>query len=91
MFDSVFNSHSWKDVRSSIYSKSSRDVEKALQTSQCDLEDFKALISPAAAPYLEQMAILSRHRTLERFGKTMQLFIPMYLSCLLYTSPSPRD
>lgn len=80
MFESIFRKYNWDDVKSSIYNKTERDVEHALQSTYCDLEDFKALISPAAAPYLEQMALLSRHRTLERFGKTMQLFIPMYLS-----------
>ena len=44
------------------------------------LEDFKALISPAALPYLEQMAQLSHQLTQRRFGKTIQLFAPMYLS-----------
>ncbi|MBW3545131.1 MAG: 2-iminoacetate synthase ThiH, partial [Bacteroidetes bacterium] len=45
-----------------------------------DLEDFKALISPAAAPYLEQMAQQSHLLTRKRFGNTMQLYIPLYLS-----------
>lgn len=80
MFESIFRTYSWDELKESIYDKTSRDVEHALQTSHCDIEDFKALISPAADPYLEQMAHLSRSRTLERFGKTMQLFIPMYLS-----------
>lgn len=45
-----------------------------------NLEDFKALISPAAQPHLEEMAKLSNLLTKQRFGNTMQLFIPMYLS-----------
>ena len=32
------------------------DVERALSNESCSIEDFKALLSPAAAPYLEQMA-----------------------------------
>ena len=32
------------------------DVERALSHESCSIEDFKALLSPAAAPYLEQMA-----------------------------------
>ena len=32
------------------------DVERALSHESCTIEDFKALLSPAAAPYLEQMA-----------------------------------
>ncbi len=43
-------------------------------------EEFGILISPAAAPYLERMALLSRRFTLERFGRTISLYIPMYVS-----------
>lgn len=39
-----------------------------------------ALISPAAEPYLERMAQLSHHYTLERFGKTISMYIPLYVS-----------
>jgi len=44
------------------------------------LDDLAALLSPAAEPYLEQMAQLSHQLTVERFGKTMQLYAPMYLT-----------
>ena len=80
-FQELFDQLSWEEVSTSIYAKSSIDVEHALHKSKArDLEDFKALISPAAAPYLEQMAQLSQALTLKRFGKTIQLFAPMYLS-----------
>ena len=39
-----------------------------------------ALISPAAAPYLEQMAQLSRSLTEQRFGNTVSMYIPMYIT-----------
>jgi len=45
-----------------------------------DVNDFMALISPAAAPYLEVMARLSQKYTLERFGKTISMFVPLYLT-----------
>jgi len=80
-FQELFDQLSWEEVSASIYAKTSRDVISALQKNKArDLEDFKALISPAAAPYLEQMAQQSQALTLKRFGKTMQLFAPMYLS-----------
>ncbi|WP_026959647.1 2-iminoacetate synthase ThiH [Aliagarivorans taiwanensis] len=63
-----------------INSISSAQVEQALAKSKLDLQDFKALISPAAEPYLEQMAQRSHALTQQRFGKTMQLYIPLYLS-----------
>ncbi len=70
----------WEEVKTSIYGKTASDIERALRTPKRDLEDFKALISPAAEPYLEQMAQLSRELTQKRFGKTIQLYIPLYLS-----------
>lgn len=70
----------WDEVKSSIYSKTAKDVENALAKNKRNLEDFKALISPAAEPYLEQMAQLSHQLTQKRFGKTIQMYIPMYLS-----------
>jgi len=80
-FQQQFDQLSWQEVSASIYAKTAQDVENALnKTKARNLEDFKALISPAAAPYLEHMAQLSQQLTLKRFGKTIQLFAPMYLS-----------
>jgi 2-iminoacetate synthase len=45
-----------------------------------DLELLAALLSPAAAPFLEEMAQVSQRRTIERFGRTVQLYAPLYLS-----------
>ena len=80
MFSEVFERYDWGAVRRSIYGKTAADVERALGRSQRDLEDFKALLSPAAAPYLEEMAQLSHRLTQRRFGKVMQLYVPLYLS-----------
>ncbi|MES2799302.1 MAG: 2-iminoacetate synthase ThiH [Bacteroidota bacterium] len=79
-FINLFEKLNWDEVKASIYNKTSRDVEFALQSKHRNLEDFKALISPAAEPYLEQMAVMSQALTQKRFGKTIQLFSPMYLS-----------
>ncbi len=80
MFTEHVHPFSWEETKSSIYSKTSTDVEYALYSSKRTLEDFKALISPAAAPYLEQMAQNSQVITQKRFGKTIQLFAPLYVS-----------
>jgi len=79
-FKDLFDTYSWEEISKSIYAKTDADVLQALRSSKRTLEDFKALISPAAAPYLEQMAQLSRQLTLKRFGKVMQLYVPLYLS-----------
>ncbi len=80
MFKDEFNKYNWDEVQSSIYAKTAADVERAINKTRRDIEDFKALISPAAAPYLEQMAQLSHRITQKRFGKTIQLYAPLYLS-----------
>ncbi len=79
-FTDIFDNTDWDKVQTSIYSKTHLDVERALNKKKRDLEDFKALISPAAEPFLEQMAQLSNQLTQKRFGKTIQLYAPMYLS-----------
>src|SRR5437660_186811 len=57
-------------------------VERALARppAQRDLADFAALISPAAAPFLEQLAAQAHDLTIRRFGRTVHLFAPLYLS-----------
>lgn len=79
-FKDIYDQYSWDEVQASIQTKTAKDVEAALAATHRTLEDFKALISPAAVPYLEQMAQLSHQLTKKRFGKTIQLFAPMYLS-----------
>lgn len=79
-FLELFEQYNWDEVKASIYRKSAADVQSALSRDKRTLEDFKALISPAAAPFLEQMAQLSRQLTLKRFGKVIQMYVPLYLS-----------
>jgi len=79
-FKETYNQFDWNEISKSIYDKTAQDVEVALKKPQRNLEDFKALISPAAEPFLEQMAQLSHQLTQKRFGKTIQFYIPMYLS-----------
>ncbi|QNE41045.1 2-iminoacetate synthase ThiH [Hymenobacter sp. NBH84] len=79
-FRPIFEAHHWDDVKASIYAKTAADVERALAAPRRTLEDFKALISLAAVPYLEQMARQSQQLTRKRFGNTVQLYVPLYLS-----------
>lgn len=78
-FSDVVNEHEWEAVKSSIRSSSRADVERALTHPRPGLREFQALISPAAAPYVGQMAALSAERTRQRFGRTMQMYLPLYL------------
>jgi 2-iminoacetate synthase len=57
-------------------------VEAALRTNPLErsLEDFAALLSPAAAARLEDLARASHRLTVARFGRTMRMYAPLYLS-----------
>ena len=57
-----------------------KDVRAALEHETCTIEDFKALISPAAEPFLEQMAERARRETSKHFGNTVYLFTPLYIA-----------
>ena len=59
---------------------SARDVQAALEHDICSPEDFKALLSPAAEPFLEQMAQRARLETSRHFGNTVYLFTPLYIA-----------
>ncbi|WP_035669682.1 2-iminoacetate synthase ThiH [Flavobacterium sp. 83] len=79
-FKSVFDNYNWDTIKTKIYSTNSLQVEYALAKNKRSLDDFLALISPAAKPYLEQMAQLAHELTKKRFGKTIQMYAPLYLS-----------
>lgn len=56
------------------------DVKRALAANTCSVEDFKALLSPAAQPYLEQMAEKAKIETGKHFGNTVYFFTPIYIA-----------
>jgi 2-iminoacetate synthase len=57
-----------------------RDVRAALDHEICSLDDFKALLSPAAEPFLEKMAQKAQRETQKHFGNTVYLFTPLYIA-----------
>lgn len=56
------------------------DVRRALYAETCTVEDFKALLSPAAAPFLEEMAERAKMETSKHFGNTVYIFTPLYIA-----------
>lgn len=57
------------------------DVERALsRPGRASVEDFAALVSPAADPFLEEMAAISAGLTERNFGRTIRMFVPLYVS-----------
>lgn len=56
------------------------DVKAALEHETCSIEDFKALLSPAAEPFLEKMAQKASRETSRHFGNTVYFFTPLYIA-----------
>jgi 2-iminoacetate synthase len=79
-FQAIFETYDWDTLEKDIYSFTAEDVASVLRKEKIDISDFKALISPAAKPFLEEMAQRSHALTKKRFGNTIQMYIPMYLS-----------
>ena len=68
-------------MKSYDYTKyTAKDVKAALEHETCTVEDFKALLSPAAEPFLEQMAQRARLETGKHFGNTVYMFTPLYIA-----------
>ena len=57
-----------------------KDVRAALDHEYCSVEDFKALLSPAAEPFLDEMAQKASLETKKHFGNTVYIFTPLYIA-----------
>ena len=57
-----------------------KDVAAALDHETCTIDDFKALLSSAAEPFLERMAHRAQQETQKHFGNTVYLFTPLYIA-----------
>lgn len=57
-----------------------KEVKKALSGDVCEIDGLKALLSPAAEPFLEQMAQRARLETSKHFGNTVYMFTPLYIA-----------
>ncbi|MCH5214790.1 MAG: 2-iminoacetate synthase ThiH [Muribaculaceae bacterium] len=83
-FADISDSYGWDDIRRSIESATVSDVDKVLAKARTALPltpmDLGVLVSAAADERLEEMAQISKAATEERFGKTVSLYIPMYIS-----------
>ncbi|MGB7529465.1 MULTISPECIES: 2-iminoacetate synthase ThiH [Sphingobacterium] len=76
----IIAQYSWKEIQDILDRCTEKDVELSLYRGKKSIMDFLNLISPAAEPYLEVMANMSHQITQQRFGKTIQLYAPLYLS-----------
>lgn len=83
-FADIIGDYSWEETIKLVENARTEDVINALRQVRQNRkalvpEQFAALISPAARPFLEEMAQLANKFTSERFGKTISLYIPMYV------------
>ena len=84
-FADIIDQWDWNETTDRIMSSTEDDVRRVLakarrNTRRLEPDDFMVLISPAAESFIEEMAQLSRHFTRERFGNTISMYIPMYVS-----------
>ncbi|MDE6642688.1 MAG: 2-iminoacetate synthase ThiH [Muribaculaceae bacterium] len=84
-FADIIDRWNWDETTDQIMSTTEDDVRRVLSKARLNIrrlepEDFMVLISPAGAGFIEEMAQLSRHFTRERFGNTISMYIPMYVS-----------
>jgi len=78
---SIADLPSWLDPSPWLGKKfSARDVEQALGAESPNEDTLAALLSPAAADFLEPMAARAQALTRRHFGRTVQLYVPLYLS-----------
>lgn len=56
------------------------DVGRALQRDNRLPQDFAALLSPAAAPFLEEMARKAKAEKETHFGNSVYMFTPLYIA-----------
>ena len=57
-----------------------KDVKEALERDNRTPKDFAALLSPAALPFLEDMAKKAQIETRKHFGNSIYMFTPLYIS-----------
>ena len=84
-FADIIDGYDWDETLRIVSEATDADVRRVLDKAERGVkpltpEEFAILISEAADPDLERMAALSRHFTLERFGNTISMYIPMYVS-----------
>ena len=81
-FYDIWKKLEWESLAAEINACTAMDVERALRSPVRGLKEFAAMISPAAAPYLEQMAALAQRSTRQRFGQGVNMYLPLYLTNL---------
>lgn len=80
----IIDRYDWDETVKLVENVSPEDVARVMALARANRrpltpEEFAVLISEAADPYMEEMAALSQRYTSERFGKTISMYVPMYV------------
>ncbi len=67
-------------VAEKIAKSTATDVQRVLAAPEIDAHGFLTLLSPAAQPFLEEMARRAHALTVQNFGKVILLYTPLYLA-----------
>ena len=83
-FADIIGMYDWNETIDMVERATAQEVKNAIIKARAGKksltpEEFAALISPAALPFLEEMAQIANRVTAERFGKTISLYIPLYV------------
>ena len=78
--DALLEPKLWDELGQLMQGVTTENVRQALHREQRELGDLAALISPLARPFLDEMATRARSLTARRFGRTMILYVPLYIS-----------
>lgn len=62
-FKEIFDQYDWDKIKEKIYATREQQVKHVLAKSKRNLQDFLTLLSPAAAPFLEEMAAQCHYLT----------------------------
>jgi 2-iminoacetate synthase len=79
-FVEAFRALPLEGLMSQARSSNTEYVDATLRRGPSSLADFATLLSPAASTRLEELCRRSQSLTRQRFGKTIRLFAPLYLS-----------
>jgi 2-iminoacetate synthase len=79
-FQNILNKTDLTHLKEAIYAVSEEKVAATLKKRSFVVSDFPVLVSPAASAFLETMADIARRTTLLRFGRTVKLYAPLYIS-----------
>ncbi len=79
-FSEEIGKHGWDELAEEIKGREPADVERALSSGDPGMDGIASLLSPAADPYLEQIAGRAQILTEQRFGRVIGLYAPLYLS-----------